>query len=147
MDFKFKYKGVEYDSADPKFKEMMINDPEMGAEFKRRVLNAYGSLTSKKKSTFMSAVNEGLNKLINQLVGIIKIEKGLSSQPVDGVKEWTKDGNLLTKFTNTNCDVTVNVCFINDRCRERVNSLLGYEVKTVPYTYSDGYKGIAVVLD
>ena len=149
--FDFKYKGVVYNTADPSFAKMMETDPELGKEFKRRTINAINGLDAKSKKSFMSALTKGLNELCDQLIDIIMVEKGLKDKASDSVKGWTMDGNLLTKFRNDRVDrdITANVCFCTKSAREYINSRLGFEVKTVPYTYSDmgGYKGLAVVIE
>lgn len=142
------YKGVMYDTADPQFKSMMVADEGLGKAWKRHLIRAVGSLDKKEKKDFMSMVTSALQELCDQLVDVIRLETGKATKPTTDVQGWTKDGNLLlTKFKNSKQDVTVDVCFCTKSSREYINNKLGYEVNTTEYTYPNGYKGLAVVLE
>ena len=83
------------------------------------------------------------------LVDVINIENGVQDKPTTSVKGWTKDGNLLlTKIeVEEGHKLSVDTIVANKKCVEYINKQLGYKVKLTPYTYSDGYKGKAVVLN
>lgn len=102
-----------------------------------------------KFNDIMAAATNKLQGLCDQLVDVIQIENGLSVRPNTGVKGWTKDGNLLLTFIETEegKKVSTDTILCCKKTKDYVSKQLGYEVKTSPYTYSDGYKGIAVVLN
>ena len=143
----YEYKGVKYDVSDPKFKDLLVKDKEMGADFKRRFIDALSKVSKKNKKKVMEMLTDGLQQLCDELIDVIRIEKCLQAKPTTDVEDWTKDGNLLTKFKNSKQDVTVGVCFCTKSSREYINKTLGYELKTTPYTYANGYESVAVVLD
>ena len=102
-----------------------------------------------KFNDIMAAATNKLQGLCDQLVDVIQIENGLSVRPNTGVKGWTKDGTLLlTKIeVEEGHKLSVDTIVSLKTCREYISSKLGHEVKTTPYTYSDGYQGLAVVLE
>ena len=100
--------------------------------------------------TFDDIMAEAAKKMegfCDMLVDVINIENGVQDKPTTNVKGWTKDGNLLlTKIeVEEGHKLSVDTIVSLKVCREY--SKLGHEVKTTPYTYSDGYKGLAVVLE
>lgn len=102
--------------------------------------------------TFQDIMAEATKKMegfCDMLVDVINIENGVQDKPTTSVKGWTKDGNLLlTKIeVEEGHKLSVDTIVANKKCREYISSKLGHEVKTTPYTYSDGYKGLAVVLE
>lgn len=143
----YEYKGVKYDVSDQKFKDLLAKDKEMGADFKRRFIDALHKVSKKDKKGVMQMLTDGLQQLCDQLIDVILMEKGLRAKPTTDVEGWTKDGNLLTKFKNSKQDVPVSVCFCTKSSREYLNKALGYELKTTSYTHSNGYESFAVVLD
>lgn len=97
----------------------------------------------------MAEATKKMEGFCDMLVDVINIENGVQDKPTTSVKGWTKDGNLLlTKIeVEEGRKLSVDTIVSLKTCREYINSKLGHEVKTTPYTYSDGYQGLAVVLE
>lgn len=97
----------------------------------------------------MAEATKKMEGFCDMLVDVINIENGVQDKPTTSVKGWTKDGNLLlTKIeVEDGHKLSVDTIVSNKKCVEYINKQLGYEVKLTPYTYSDGYKGKAVVLN
>lgn len=97
----------------------------------------------------MAEATKKMEGFCDMLVDVINIENGVQDKPTTSVKGWTKDGNLLlTKIeVEEGHKLSVDTIVANKKCVEYINKQLGYKVKLTPYTYSDGYKGKAVVLN
>lgn len=97
----------------------------------------------------MAEATKKMEGFCDMLVDVINIENGVQDKPTTSVKGWTKDGNLLlTKIeVEEGRKLSVDTIVSLKTCREYISSKLGHEVKTTPYTYSDGYQGLAVVLE
>ena len=97
----------------------------------------------------MAEASKKMEGFCDMLVDAINIENGVQVKPTTNIKGWTKDGNLLlTKIeVEEGRKLSVDTIVSLKTCREYISSKLGHEVKTTPYTYSDGYKGLAVVLE
>lgn len=97
----------------------------------------------------MAEASKKMEGFCDMLVDAINIENGVQVKPTTNIKGWTKDGNLLlTKIeVEDGHKLSVDTIVSTKNCVEYINKQLGYEVKLTPYTYSDGYKGKAVVLN
>ena len=97
----------------------------------------------------LSDTTKKMEGFCDMLVDVINIENGVQVKPSTSVKGWTKDGNLLlTKIeVEDGHKISVDTLVSNWKLIAYINSKLGYKVKLTPYTYSDGHKGKAVVLD
>lgn len=111
---------------------------------------------------FMSAIHDGLQVMCDELIDVIRIENGEVTKPTTNVKGWKKDGNLLTWIENDKQEYMVSTALCIDKCKKYVSSVLGYELKTAPYTYDvskiwekngltnpnpNGYESFAIVLE
>ena len=123
---------MKHNFKDPRVEKFYNNIKKMGIE-----------------KDVMKAFNDTLIRMCDQLVDVIQIENGLSAKPSTDVKGWTKDGNLLLTYIEVEegKKISTDTILCTKGTRDYVSKQLGYEVKTSPYTYSDGHKGIAVVLN
>ena len=136
----------------------------MAKKFKDKTVEAvYNAVkASGMEKEFMSAIHDSLQVMCDELIDVIRIENGELTKPTTNVKGWKKDGNLLTWIENDKQEYMVSAALCSDKCKKYVSSVLGYELKTVPYTYDvskiweknglknpspNGFESIAIVLN
>lgn len=157
------FKNLREKEMEEKYKNLIERNMK-NVQFKdSRVEAIYNTVKAHgMEKEFLSGITKALKTMCDQLIDVIRIENGELTKPTTNVKGWKKDGNLLTWIENENGEFMVSAALCNEKCKKYVSSVLGYELKTVPYTYDvskiweknglanpnpNGFESFAIVLE